>query len=87
MRYALLAAIVLLCSCATDEEIAKQQLAYFGPACKKQGYTTRQDIEKCVDRKVRENAYFWATTPMPTPDGGSVRTVVPVPPEPPKPNS
>jgi hypothetical protein len=83
MRKLTVAAILLLAGCTTTpDDTARKQLAYFGPACKKLGYTTQEEISKCVDRKIENNQYQWASTPG-FPEAGGMRPIVPVPPEPP----
>lgn len=71
-----------LFGCATPDEVQQKQIAYFGPACKKLGYTTHDDVVRCVNSKIAENSYFWAS--QPTTDPGGMRVSTPIPPEPPK---
>jgi hypothetical protein len=74
--------LLVLAGCATPDQVANKQLAYYGPACKKLGYTTQADVAKCVDHKIGENNYFWATQPT-APESGAIRPSTPIPPEPP----
>jgi hypothetical protein len=80
----LLVITLILAGCATSDEIAQKQVAFYTPACKKLGNTTPDEINRCVDRKVNENEYFWSTTQDVVTESGNVRSLAPIPPEPPK---
>jgi len=86
MRILLLVTLLLAGCATTPGQLAQRQLAFYGPECKKLGNTTADEISKCVDRKVSENEYFWATTNDVETDSGSVRNMAPIPPQPPQKN-
>jgi hypothetical protein len=84
MRNLMIAALLgALAGCASDDQMYQKQLAYFGPACKKLGYTSKDEIAHCVNHKLDENNYLWANQPTSTDVGGG-RVATPIPAEPPK---
>jgi hypothetical protein len=83
----LLVMTLLLAGCATTpDQLAQNQIAYYTPACKKLGYTTADDINRCVEHKLNENEYFWSSTQDVVTESGNVRSLAPVPPAAPQKN-
>jgi hypothetical protein len=74
---------LLLAGCASTDQVEQQQIALYGPKCRAQGFTSDNDVRKCVFARVDRNEYFWATTQNVAPDSGTVRSTVPVPVVPP----
>jgi hypothetical protein len=83
----MLLAIPMVAGCATTpDDLTQRQIAFYTPACKKLGYTASEEINKCVERKLNENEFFWSSTQDVVTESGNVRTMAPIPPPPPQKN-